>query len=171
MRVKNLPFKGVLIVGQDHKIPKNTEKQFHQKDFHKIGNGEVNLKSVKSSFNVLKNRLDQTSRIYIWAHGSATNGIHSIDIPTRNLIEEIAVYSGGKPVNVHLLACYASAAALEIAALPAGSVLVTHGSPYDITSSRLNIKTILQSSQDLSNTSLLQDFVLGFPYTSSIRRL
>ncbi len=157
------PLKAVLIVGQDHKIPKVLEMQFQEQGHLQIGNGITNLKLLNASFSALKNRIDNTTRIYIWSHGSVNNDIHSVDILTKALLQKLAGYSRGKPLNIHLLCCYASAAALDVTALPVGSVLVTHGSPSNITYTTINSKTILQSSQDVKSTSLLQDFIHRFP--------
>lgn len=154
------PYKAVLIVGKDHSIPEDIMQQFLKEGYLLIGDGNERL--TPESCSVLKGRLDKDSRIYVWAHGTAKNGVHKIGMLTKDFFKVLASYNEGIPLNIQLNSCFAGAAAPDVSELPNGSVLVAHGASDYRTLVSVNSKVILQSSQDLRSTDLVHDFIHKF---------
>ncbi len=79
--------------------------------------------------------LNGDTRFDIWGHGAVSNGEHQLAsgannqlIPTKNLFLKLREIVGATTplTNVNLWACHAGAAANDVTALGAGSMLVSH---------------------------------------------
>jgi ankyrin repeat protein len=150
-------YKAVLIVGAGHKIKKDIRALYRRKGYLLIGNGKDELSTL--DFKDLQNNIGPDTRIDIWSHGSAENGQHKVEdaVTTKTFFTKLAKYSSGQAMHVHLHSCYAGAASPDVSVLPVGSVLVCH-SEGKTTLADLNKKTILQSNQDVSTVTAVEDF-------------
>ncbi len=123
-----MPYKAVLMIGPNCAIPDDIEAlcKVHPDDYLIIGDGKTELESLDSTS--LKN-INQHTKIIINGHGLALDNDHFIDgVSTKRLLKEIASFAGNTPLQIHIISCFAGAAANAIEALPNGSVLVLHGS-------------------------------------------
>ena len=84
---------------------------------------------------VLGGKVNGDTRFDIWGHGAVSNGEHQLAsgannqlIPTKNLFLKLREIVGATTplTNVNLWACHAGAAANDVTALGAGSMLVSH---------------------------------------------
>jgi ankyrin repeat protein len=151
----SIPYKSILIVGKDNLIPSEIFELYKRDGYLLIGDGLNSLETIDLS--MLKDKIGQNTRIDIWAHGNALEGIHYIDIKTEDLLRDISSYSN-HPIHVHLHSCYAGAAVEDVKALPVGSVLVCHGEDDKVTLVPNAIKAIKEANENVENLSPALDF-------------
>jgi hypothetical protein len=120
----NEAYKTVLILGSGQALNENmllereVKAKLQQKGCLIIGDGKTPLISL--NYDVLRNKIDAHTKIYISAHGFIKNGVHDIErIPTKNFLKELGSLSkDNQPLNIHLISCFSGAAALDVEALP-----------------------------------------------------
>lgn len=155
------PVKAVLIVGKDQVIPDDLKRLYTKAGYLMIGDGTTDINMLDLS--VLKDIVDNNTRVDIWAHGIVNNGNHNIDSgATKNFISKLSGYNPNTPLNLHISSCYAGAVAPDVMTMPEGSVLTAHGTPDEWTAVILNTETIKQSTQDLRIVDPIQDFIYRF---------
>ncbi len=159
---ETIPYKAVLILGENLYIPDSLRRIFQQEGYRLIGDGRTNLHLL--DLQELQNKISRTTRIYISVHGLAKGKIHSIDgKPTKDFFTYLLNITGNMPLSIQLDACYSGAAALDVGVLPEGSVLVAHGTADAAASISIGNKILLESSMDVSsNTDLVYDFLNRF---------
>jgi len=159
---ETIPYKAVLILGENLYIPDALRRIFQQEGYRLIGDGRTNLHLL--DLQELQNRISRTTRIYISVHGLAKGKIHSIDgKPTKDFFTYLLNITGNMPLSIQLDACYSGAAALDVGVFPEGSVLVAHGTADAAASISIGNKILQESSMDVSsNTDLVYDFLNRF---------
>jgi ankyrin repeat protein len=123
-------YKRVVLIGKNRANPINKDQC--NKDCIVIGNRDKGFSL--NDLNMLKGKIDFSTRIDIIGHGISHKDIHrilsnhaSVYEYTANILSKLSYLGNDEPLYVHLWSCFGGAANKDVSKLAKGSILVTHG--------------------------------------------
>ncbi len=167
-------YKRVLLVGKNIDSP--ITQEHCNKDCIIIERREKGF--AVSDFNVLKGKIDFTTRIDIHAHGNKFGSNHIITnaynstVLTSNFLEGLSLLANSQPLYIHLWSCFGGAANKDTINLPKGSILVTHAPNNHLSLASLDNFSVLESFSKTRSTDhfseLAEDILTTSMHTSTI---
>lgn len=152
-------YRGVLLVGENIEIPESINECFNYPGYIVIGDKDkhgFNLKNIK---NHLSARIDENTRIDIFAHGIVSDGFHIINQHyTSTVLEALNNLTENlTPLHIHIWSCYGGAAIKDVSTLAPGSVLITHGTAEDPSTMKVDKFAITKIMKNKTSDSSLSN--------------